>query len=306
MRGYVANTDHDWYEFLRARQPAVDEVNFWQPSGLRRFRAVTPGSPFFFRLKSPHNAIGGYGFFARNVPRVPAWYAWDAFGVKNGSATLGEMVSRVARYRRVTPTEDGSELIGCLMIAEPVFFPPDAWVAQPAGWHANVVQGSTLELDAGDGARLLRECLATAAALGRNLKSNEGSRYGEPTLIAPRLGQGTFRLAVTDAYRGCAVTTEHSLPVLEASHIRPYAEGGLHSVSNGILLRSDLHRLFDQGYITVSPKQELMVSDRLRRDFDNGRTYYQLAGRELHLPDRLDERPDAKALEWHRDVVWHG
>ena len=76
MRGYVANTDYDWYEFLGSREPAVDEVNFWQPSGLRRFRAVAPGSPFFFRLKSPHNAIGGFGFFARNVPRVPAWYAW--------------------------------------------------------------------------------------------------------------------------------------------------------------------------------------------------------------------------------------
>ena len=62
----------------------MDEVNFWQPSGLRRFRAVPQDRPFIFRLKTPHNAIGGFGYFARNVPRVPAWYAWEAFGVKNG------------------------------------------------------------------------------------------------------------------------------------------------------------------------------------------------------------------------------
>lgn len=76
-------------------------------------------------------------------------------------------------------------------------------------------------------------------------------RYGKPIEIRPRLGQGGFRLAVTDAYgRACAVTQEHSLPVLEAAHIRPCGNGGAHEVQNGLLLRSDLHRLFDRGYVT--------------------------------------------------------
>jgi putative restriction endonuclease len=94
--------------------------------------------------------------------------------------------------------------------------------------------------------------------------------------------------------------------VLEASHIRPYGLGGSHAINNGILLRSDLHRLFDHGYVAVSPKQTLMVSGRLARDFANGRTYYALEGRELHLPSDSEERPDEEALEWHRDTVWQG
>ena len=97
--------------------------------------------------------------------------------------------------------------------------------------------------------------------------------------MAPRLGQGTFRVSVTDAYgRACAVTGEHSLPVLEAAHIRDYARDGPHEVRNGILMRADLHRLFDKGYLTISPEHRLEVSSRLRADYANGRSYYPLQG----------------------------
>ena len=63
VRGYLSTTDLDWFTFLRARQP-LDEVNFWQPSG-RVFKAIEPGEPLLFKLKAPHNAIGGFGIFAR-------------------------------------------------------------------------------------------------------------------------------------------------------------------------------------------------------------------------------------------------
>jgi putative restriction endonuclease len=64
-----------------------------------------------------------------------------------------------------------------------------------------------------------------------------------------------------DAYgRACAVTQEHSLPALEASHIQPYAKDGPHDVRNGVLLRADLHRPFDQGYVTITPEYRLEVS----------------------------------------------
>jgi putative restriction endonuclease len=92
-------------------------------------------------------------------------------------------------------------------------------------------------------------------------------RYGKPILVQPRLGQGAFRLLVTDAYqRRCAVTGERTLPVLDAAHIKPYAELGPHRLENGILLRKDLHALFDAGYVTVTPSLELRVSRRIREE----------------------------------------
>jgi putative restriction endonuclease len=112
-------------------------------------------------------------------------------------------------------------------------------------------------------------------------------------------------VSVTDAYgRACSVTGEHSLPVLEAAHIRPYALDGTHQVSNGLLLRSDLHRLFDRGYVTVTPDLRLEVSARLREDYSNGRTYYPLRGQKVTSPALPHERPDATQLTWHNEKVF--
>lgn len=96
------------------------------------------------------------------------------------------------------------------------------------------------------------------------------------------------------------MTQEHSLPVLEAAHIKPYAVGGEHSVANGLSLRSDLHRLFDRGYVTVDEDYRFVVGDRLKLDFDNGRSYRAVKGQTLVLPDEPTMRPDPAALDWHR------
>ncbi|MBB5366486.1 HNH endonuclease [Deinococcus humi] len=66
-----------------------------------------------------------------------------------------------------------------------------------------------------------------------------------------------------------------------AAHVQPYASGGPHEVSNG-LLRSDLHRLYDQVHITVEPdERRLLVSGRIREEFQNGRHYYALEGQRI-------------------------
>ena len=120
--------------------------------------------------------------------------------------------------------------------------------------------------------------------------------------MLPRLGQGTFRVLVTDAYeRLCAVTRERTLPALEAGHIRPYSEDGEHAVSNGLLLRRDLHALFDRGYLTVTPELRLAVSRRIRQDFENGRDYYALEGREVWAPEQPGAKPDPRHLAWHNE-----
>jgi putative restriction endonuclease len=126
-------------------------------------------------------------------------------------------------------------------------------------------------------------------------------RYGAPTLIYPRLGQGTFRVEVTDFYeRRCAVTGEKTLPILDAAHIRPFAEGGANEVSNGLLLRTDIHRLFDLGYVTVSDDGRFEVGHRLREDFENGRDYYSMHGHRIFMPTDSQYRPEKEVLRWHQ------
>jgi putative restriction endonuclease len=101
--------------------------------------------------------------------------------------------------------------------------------------------------------------------------------------------------------RRCAVTGEKTLPVLEAAHIRPYSDDGPHAISNGIFLRSDLHTLFDRGYITITNDYRVAVSRRIRDEFSNGHEYYAFDGKELLVtPRSATDRPSQEFLEWHR------
>jgi len=123
--------------------------------------------------------------------------------------------------------------------------------------------------------------------------------------VQPRLGQGSFWILVTDAYeRRCSVTGERVLPALESAHIRPYAQGGEHRVDSGLLLRSDLHALFDRGYMTVTPSLDLEVSRRIREDFENGRHYYALHGQRVREPADIQKRPAADFLRWHNEEAF--
>lgn len=129
-------------------------------------------------------------------------------------------------------------------------------------------------------------------------------RYGTPVMVRPRLGQGAFRIEVTDVYsRQCAITGEKTLPALAASHIRPYAKSGPHETRNGLLLRSDLHNLFDLGYLTVTLDYRVKVSCRIREEFHNGRHYYDLDGKPLAVVPKSDvDRPAPEFLEWHHAI----
>ena len=312
VRGFVGNTDHEWFTFLRARQP-LDEVNFWQPSGGDAFRALDPGEPFFFRLKKPHYAIAGFGLFARHEV-VTAKLAWDAFGERNGAPDFATMCARIEKYRQQAPDPVRSYKVGCIMISQPVFFDEKDWVIEPAGFSRNIVRGAGLDVGAGEGRRILEACLDRVRAHGVPFAAEEqaswaaiaeGQRYGAAQLIRPRLGQGTFRVAITQAYRGaCAVSGEHSLPVLDVAHIQGFAQGGPHDTRNGLLLRTDIHRLFDRGYVTVTPEFNFEVSPRLQEEFENGKTYYALQGHVIHLPARAVDRPDPALLRWHNEHVF--
>jgi len=311
MIGFVANTHADWFDFL-ARQGCWEEVNFWNPSDYYAFRGE-PGSPFFFRLKSPRNVIGGFGLVS-GFARLPEWLAWECFGEGNGSATLAEMQGRLNAIREQNRIAVGRDLtqIGCILLASAVFFPRDQWVRQPSDWGKQNLRYKRYDLTQGEGLRVWQECkeraqTVAAPPVDEIFASDSGDRYGRPTLVIPRRGQGTFRVAVTEAYaRACAVTKEHSLPALEAAHIKPFSEDGPHQVSNGLLLRSDLHRLFDRGYITVTPDHKLEVSRQLKEHFQNGKSYYPFHGGEVVVPRAASLRPDPALLLWHNEKQFLG
>ncbi len=310
MRLYVGVTDRKWFEFLRDR-PELDEVNFWQPSGSRLFRALQPGDPFLFKLHHPDHFIVGGGMFA-HASLCPIDMAWEAFAEKNGVGTLEGMRRRLVYYRRLDSTSRENFTIGCIILESPFFFPRDLWIPCPADFARNIVQGKTYDASAGTGQSLWREVQARLGAQALPEQTGEpfavtGPVWGEPGLVRQRLGQGAFRVLVADTYeRRCAVTREKTLPVLQAAHIRPVAEHGEHRIDNGLLLRSDVHTLFDKGYLTVTSDYRLRVSARLKKDFDNGDQYYQRQDSFIWTPKRDENKPNKQFLEWHADTVFLG
>lgn len=306
MQGTIAPTDFDWYRFLRS-QPAVEEVNFWRPSAFRRFQAPR-FSPFLFKLKAPHNAICGFGYFAR-YSALPYWLAWEAFGEGNGCPSQFVMLERIKAIRKRMGFRGGApeDHIGCIILVSVSLFSEGAWVRQPDDWPPRNLTPMRYDLSTGEGRRVWSECLERVQPAGvrepaDSLMTTPAPRYGPARLVEPRLGQGAFRVEVTEAYgRACAMTGEHSLPVLDAAHIRPYNEDGPHTTSNGLLLRADIHRLFDKGYVTVSPNYTIQVSRRLKQDYDNGKTYYPLHGRPLRSTLVDQDRPSGEFLRWHNE-----
>jgi putative restriction endonuclease len=286
--------------------PNLDEVNFWQPSGRHQFRALEPGQPFLFKLHSPDDYIVGGGFF-QHFSIVPVSLAWESFGQKNGADSYLEMRQRIEKYRRIVPAPHEDYMIGCILLGSPFFFARDEWIPVPDSWARNIVRGKGYETDSADGLHLWEDVQsrlygAPTMTADRGLNAE---MFGKPALIRPRLGQGTFRIVVIDLYqRRCAISGEKALPALEAAHIRPVAAGGQHEATNGLLLRSDIHRLYDRGYVTVTPDFRFLVSRKLKEDFDNGEPYVPLSGQQILLPSDSSRRPNREALEWHSAQVF--
>ena len=306
IRAFVGVTDRDWFDLL-SNIPGIDEVNFWQPSGNHHFKAIAPGELFLFKLHSPENYIAGGGWFSYST-LLPTSLVWEAFKEKNGAHSLPEMRTRIEKYRKNKSSRYEDYPIGNIVLTQPFFFIREAWIPIPSDWKPNIVTGRRYDLNIEPGRSLwfaVQERLFDASS---PLKTGaRPPRYGEPVLYAPRLGQGGFRIMVTDAYaKKCAVTGEKTLPVLEAAHIRPYGEGGEHEINNGILFRSDIHTLFDRGYVTVDPGFRFEVSRRIREDFENVRDYYKLAGTSLILPGDFAKRPDPRLLSWHNEQKFLG
>ena len=304
MRYWIGITDQDWFRFLAAK-PELAEVNFWQPSATAPAR-FQPGEPFLFKLhaRAGGKIVGG-GFFA-TYSLLPVRLAWDSFAEENGAASLDEMIRQMERYRSQR-IDAHADQVGCVALVEPFFLAESEWIEPPNDWRPGIQRGRFADTEVGEGARIWRD---VRAALAMQLPAEHEvaePRYGTPALVPRRLGQGTFRLVVTDAYqRRCAITGERTLPVLDAAHIRPYADLGPHKLENGILLRKDLHALFDAGYVTVTPSLEVRVSRRIREEFENGRDYYALEGASVRSPLPPAPPPSREFLEWHGDTVFRG
>jgi putative restriction endonuclease len=300
LAAYLGITDNDWFDYLR-RNDFTDEVNFWVPSAPPR-KHVEPGSLWLLKLHSPLDFIAGAGVFM-HYSVLPLQMAWDAFGIHNGVPTLDAFRYAIVRHRQ--PGADAWNIsVGCAILDQVVYLPRNLWVPCHTG---SLVSGK--HMDSADDQAVVRQVLRNLELTPSTPQVHALPFYNpdytpQYALTKVRQGQGTFRVQVTDAYRRqCAVSRERSLPVLEAAHILEWSDTHSNDVTNGILLRADIHKLFDAGYVTVDPEgYRFVVSKRLKEDYDNGKEYYQLDGSRILLPEDPNAWPSKANLRNHNDA----
>jgi putative restriction endonuclease len=312
MRAYVGVTDGDWYRFL-ADQPEETrkEVNFWRPGGARGFHAVEPGEPFFFKTHAPHNRVVGGGFYGGFAP-LPMSEAWDMLGKANGVTSLEQMRQRIEHYRREPIAINEDPAIGCVFVRDATFFPDDLTYDPPPEFSSSIVQGKSYDMADPRYTAYFGDLMQLVLGLAIEIDFSQpwhksGPVFGDPRLAPYRLGQQAFKAVVGDAYHWhCAITDAKIRPVLQAAHIRPVSPiyGGENRLDNGLLLRSDVHTMFDKGYLAVDDSFRLRVSPRLRTEFGNGEAFYAKAGDVIALPDRKADRPHPDFLRWHLDTIF--
>lgn len=127
----------------------------------------------------------------------------------------------------------------------------------------------------------------------------EDTRLRTLRAIVQRQGQHAFRQRLLGAYGGrCAVTGERAVEVLEAAHIDGYMGSHSNLITNGLLLRADLHTLFDLHLIGVNQESKLVISEGLA-----GSSYAKLHGKRLSLPSRAQDQPSKRRLAAHLHLI---
>lgn len=306
MKFFVAVTDNEWFHYLARFQP--DEVNFWNPSG-SPMKNLQVGELVLFKLHRKDYITGG-GWYVQ-FSQLPLSIAWEAFQQKNGVDSYSSFYEKIRSYRESHqgPMQH-DPVIGCTILSQPFFLDESDWIPLPEGWSPNIVRGKTYDTENPSGAIIWNRVQAYLSNRDEKLLlvKEPGAQYGSEYLVRARLGQGSFRILVTEAYsRKCAMTEEKTLPVLQAAHIKPYSCSGPNMVNNGLLLRADLHILFDKGYITITRDYHIEVSKKIVEEFDNGKNYYKLHGERLKvLPLREQDKPSKEFIEWHNQKVFIG
>lgn len=297
MKAFVANTDQEWWEGLRRLESRFEEVCFWRPSADVAFRALKPGEPFLFKLKAPRSEIAGYGFFSY-ATSLPVSVMWRLFGELTGVEGEAAALERAHRMRirvGLESKEGVDHRIGCICVREVILFEESLMLDAPADFEKHVGLGKVYSLKKEPGKSLWQDCVWRARQRGDRTLIRNAEDAKVSLEARPRLGPLSWAASVLDAYgRRCAVTGEETLSVLQPVRIRESADW---TVPNGLLLRADLARLFEDGFATVTPEHRFVVADEV----ESG-SYRKLSGRELTLPERAGDHPLVEALWWHGEA----
>jgi len=287
----ISPTDIDWFNFIKANS-FVSEVNFWTPTSWNISR-LKPGDKFYFMLKAPIRKIGGGGTFKEYID-LSIEKAWNRFGLKNGCANKRELIDRLNRYRTKRSTEEGISSegkIGCIILQDVEVWDEDKYVDlkdTSISFPDQVVKIKYFT----EGDVFLATPSVSKSTNFMPLPSGI-FKEGSTATITARKGQGSFKGMIAKVYgNACCISQEATPELLEAAHIQPYFNESSHHSQNGLLLRVDLHKLFDNGLLYIDSDYIIHISPYLKSDY-----YRNFHGETIRLPKNKSDWPSVEALK---------
>lgn len=299
MTAVYASTSPRWFSALSELTPRPSRVAFWRPT-YKVPTDIEVGEPWFFKEWGAPRMLGFGRFLGHEGMTLSG--LWERYGQATGAASADALLEEIASARKGKVTSGDTE-IGNVILSEFTPFPqpiPFTGLELPRlnGAFQYVPAGNPILRFAKPPTAALEFDFAAAAAEverggGFDPTSITDARRKVLASIVRRQGQTKFRNELMEAYEGrCAISNCAIPELLEAAHIHPYKGAETNDVRNGILLRTDLHTLFDLGLLAIDTGSwAVLISPRLL-----GSNYEQFSRRKLRRPRDEAQHPSVEAL----------
>ena len=286
----ISTTDNNWFKFLKDND-FNSFVNFWTPTPWN-IKTIKNGERWYFLLKSPIREIGGFGEFSE-YKNLTAIEAWRLYGHKNGTDDLDQFIKNIQLYinkNRFSGTKIDIEnyQIGCIILKNCQFWEPEDY---------KKAEDYQIEF----GKQVVKYKYFEQYDPFKIEESNSNSDFNllkEPREIYKkeinqRQGQSKFKGLILKGYKNkCCISGEVCPELLEAAHLQKYIDRRSNHIQNGILLRVDLHRLFDNDLLIIDQNYVIHISSIIQNPI-----YTQDEGCKISLPDNTYEFPSKTSLE---------
>lgn len=278
----VAATDSSWFHYLKLNH-FIDQVNFWSP-GSMSFKALKPGEHLVFKLKGSEDLAGGYGVF-EEYKYQSLDETWNEFGRRNGFDRKEDFVKVIEDYKKKMDIQTDTNECGCIILSDVVFWDNPVKLSD----YGIVFKKSTVRYAKYDAPFPFAE--ATSRQNGFSLVNTTKKKKASHT-VTEREGQGQFHAEVCVAYgHKCCISGERTPELLQAAHIQDYINKDSNHIQNGLLLRVDLHTLFDNGLLFIDDNYMVHVSPLV-----TSQEYRKYDGKIIALPKDTSAWPSQEAL----------
>lgn len=257
-----------------------------------------------FREKEGRYVVVGGGYFL-GWASMSLKESWDRFGVSNGAYSYEDFINEV----QLRGGNEHTNLSSAKLMHTFVFNSSDAvYLPDELNDMVEQKQHFTLSLSEPAGRYIHTRVLDARDAYIGNDGTDWQGMYYVASHRNSKAYMAEFHARVLDAYKfQCAVTGVRAMPVLMIAHIQPFYDAQFQSVSNGIVLRSDIYNMFKSGYITfvyndTCDKLITRVSDAVAAA--GGADYKRFDGKELMLPDDPSLWPCKKYMLWHNRMCF--